>query len=80
MNWTDLLWVLLYFAVGWVVAEVYDMDGGILSLLVFLGWPILVVGFIVIFVVLFLFGLVLVAEEIGYGLFHRNRTGKEREK
>lgn len=73
MNWTDLLWVLLYFTVGWIVADVYDLDGGIWSLLVFLLWPVIVVGILAIFVLLFLFGLVFVAEEIGYGLFHRRK-------
>lgn len=75
-----VIWIVLYFAAGWILTEVYQMDDDILKLLVFLGWPILVVGILAIFVLLFLFGLVFVVEEIGYGLFHRNRTGKEQKK
>lgn len=73
MSWTNLVWVLLYFAVGWIFTEAYDLDGGIWRLLVFLGWPILVVGVLTIFVLLFLFGLLLAIEEIWYGLFHRRK-------
>ena len=80
MSWTNLIWVLLYFAVGWIVTGVYQMDDDILKLLVFLGWPVLVVGFLTIFVLLFLFGLVFVVEEISYELFRRKRTGKGQEK
>lgn len=73
MSWPNLVWVLLYFAVGWIITEAYELDGGIWGLLVFLGWPILVVGILAIFVLLFLFGLVFVVEEIGYGLCHRRK-------
>lgn len=73
MSWTNLIWVLLYLAVGWIFTEVYDLDGGIWGLLVFLLWPVIVVSFCIIIVLLFLFGLVLTVEEIGYGLFHRRK-------
>lgn len=73
MSWPNLVWVLLYFAVGWIFTEAYDLDGGIWSLLVFLLWPVIVVSFCIIIVLLFLFGLVLAVEEIGYGLFHRRK-------
>lgn len=73
----NVFWIVLYLTVGWIVTEVYRMDDDILKLLVFLGWPVLVVGFLAIFVLLFLFGLVFVVEEITYGLFHRKRNGKE---
>lgn len=71
MSWTNLIWVLLYFAVGWIFTEVYDLDGGIWGLLVFLLWPVIVVSFCIIIVLLFLFGLLLVIEEIVHDRLHK---------
>lgn len=71
MSWTNLIWVLLYFAVGWIFTEVYDLDGGIWGLLVFLGWPVIVVSFCIIIVLLFLFGVLLVIEEIVHDRLHK---------
>ena len=71
MSWTNLIWVLLYFAVGWIFVEVYDLDGGIWGLLVFLGWPVIVVSFCIIIVLLFLFGVLLVIEEIVHDWLHK---------
>lgn len=76
----NVFWIVLYLTVGWIIAKIYDLDDGIMWLLVFLGWPILAVGLMIVFVLLLAFGLVLVAGEITYGLFHRNRTGKEQKK
>ena len=71
MGWTNLVWVLLYFTVGWIITEAYELDNGIWGLLIFLGWPVLVVSFCVILLLLFAFGLVFVVDEMCYGIFHR---------
>lgn len=63
MTWVNLLWVLLYFAVGWIFTELYELDSDIWKLLIFLGWPILVGSILVIVALLFLFGLVLAIED-----------------
>lgn len=73
MNWTSLVWMLLYFAVGWIFTEVYQMDNDIWKLLFFLGWPIPVGIVLVVLILLALFTLALAVEEIGYGLFRRRK-------
>lgn len=66
-----LILILLYFVVGWIVTEVYELDNDIWKLLIFIGWPILIGGFLVIFILLFLFGVVLMIEEIFYTISHK---------
>lgn len=76
----SVIWIVLYFVVGWIIAKIYDLDDGIMWLLVFLGWPILAVGFMIVFVLLLVFGLVSAADQLMYWLLNRKRTGKEQEK
>lgn len=74
MNWTVLAWILLYFVVGWVITEAYDLDDNdIWKVLIFLGWPILVGIVLVIVALLFLLGFLCVADEIFRDLFHERR-------
>ena len=73
MIWTSLIWVLLYFAVGWIFTKLYDSDGDMWDLLIFLGWPILAVGILLIFVLLVLFLAAVAVEEVFYRLFRKRR-------
>lgn len=75
-----VIWIVLYFAVGLILAKGYHLENDILKLLVFFGWPILVVGFMAIFVLLLAFGLVFAADELMYWLINHNRTGKGNKK
>lgn len=71
MNWTALVWTGLYFAAGWFLTACYELEDDLWKLLIFLGWPVLVVSFCVILLLLFAFGLVFVVDEMCYGIFHR---------
>lgn len=73
MIWTSLIWILLYFAVGWIFTKLYDSDGDMWDLLIFLGWPILAVGILLIFVLLVLFLAAVALEEVFYRLFRKRR-------
>ena len=73
MIWTSLIWILLYFAVGWIFTKLYDSDGDMWDLLIFLGWPILVAGILLIFVLLVLFLVAVAVEEVFYRLFRKRR-------
>lgn len=73
MIWTSLIWILLYFAVGWIFTKLYDSDGDMWDLLIFLGWPILAVGILLIFVLLVLFLAAVAVEEVFYRLFRKRR-------
>ena len=65
MNWTILIWILLYFAVGWILTSLYDLeDDDIGKLIVFIGWPVIVAVILIVLVVLFIFGVVLVIDEL----------------
>lgn len=75
-----IVWIVLYFAVGLILAKGYHLENNSLKLMVFFGWPILVVGFMAIFVLLLSFGLTFAADELVYWLLNRNRTGKEQKK
>lgn len=73
MSWTSLIWILLYFTVGWAITEFYDLDGDIWELLIFLGWPILVAGILLILVLLVLFLVAVAVDEVFYRLFRKRR-------
>ena len=73
MTWTILVWILLYFAVGWILTKIYDLDGDIWELLIFLGWPLLAVFCLGILTLLILFALAYAADEALYHLFHNRR-------
>lgn len=73
MSWTSLIWILLYLTVGWAIAEFYDMDGDIWELLIFLGWPIVVAGILLILVLLVLLIVAVAVEEVFYRLFRKRR-------
>lgn len=73
MIWTSLIWILLYFAVGWIFTKLYDTDGDMWDLLIFLGWPLLVVGILLILVLLVLFLAAVAVEEVFYRLFRKRR-------
>ena len=73
MIWTSLIWILLYFAVGWIFTKLYDSDGDMWDLLIFLGWPILVAGILLILVLLVLFLVAVAVEEVFYRLFRKRR-------
>lgn len=73
MIWTSLIWILLYFAVGWIFTKLYDSDGDMWDLLIFLGWPLLVVGILLILVLLVLFLVAVAVEEVFYRLFRKRR-------
>ena len=73
MIWTSLIWILLYFAVGWIFTKLYDSDGDMWDLLIFLGWPILAVGILLILVPLVLFLVAVAVEEVFYRLFRKRR-------
>lgn len=73
MTWTSLIWILLYFAVGWIFTKLYDSDGDMWDLLIFLGWPILVAGILLILVLLVLFLVAVAVEEVFYRLFRKRR-------
>lgn len=73
MTLTILVWILLYFTVGWAITEFYDLDGDMWDLLTFLGWPILVAGILLILVLLVLFLVAVAVEEVFYRLFRKRR-------
>lgn len=73
MNWMHLVWIVLYFAVGWATTEAYDLDDSIWGLLVFLLWPLLVAVYLVVAVLLLLFGVLFMLDE----LLHRHQTKKK---
>lgn len=73
MSLTILIWVLLYFAVGWIFTMLYDSDGDMWDLLTFLGWPLLAVCILLIFVLLVLFFAAVAVEEVFYRLFRKRR-------
>ena len=82
MNWTALVWTGLYFAAGWFLTACYELEDDLWKLLIFLGWPVLIAGFLVILVLLVLFSLMLMAEEIGCRLRRKGSgpAGKERKR
>lgn len=71
MIWTILAWILLYFTVGWAFTRLYDTDDFTWNLLVFLGWPTIAAGVLVLMALLLLFGAAYAIEETFYKLFHK---------
>jgi len=71
MSWINLVWIVLYFAAGWALTEACGPGDDIWKLLVFLFWPVLLGILLVLLVLLVLFSLVVVAEELLYGLTHK---------
>lgn len=73
MTWTSLIWILLYFAVGWLFMEFYELRGYIWGLITFLGWPVIIVSYLVILVLLVALVVVCAAEYFFDRLFHKRK-------
>lgn len=74
MPWVSLLWVLLYFAVGWILTDLYEPDSDGWGLVIFLAWPLLAVFCLGILTLLVLFALAYAADEAIYHLFRKRRN------
>lgn len=71
MGWTALVWIGLYFAAGWFLTACYELEDDLWKLLIFLGWPVLIGGFLIIFILLFLFSIMFMIEEMFYTISHK---------
>lgn len=47
MTWTGIVWVLLYFAIGWLLMELCECDEDSTAFTIFMAWPA-IIGLLVI--------------------------------
>ena len=52
MHWTWIVWILIYFAVGWMCSDLIDESSDAAKMTVFITWPVIIA--------LFIFGLIAV--------------------
>lgn len=71
MHWTDLIWVALYCAAGWFLADLCEPGDDLRKLTVFLIWPVLLGLYLAAVALLVLFTLAAVGEELIYDLLHK---------
>ena len=42
MNWTVLIWILLYFGIGWMIIDTWNAIDNVWAAVVFIAWPLLI--------------------------------------
>ena len=70
MNWTCLIWIGIYFAVGWVLGELCNCTSDVGKLVMFSAWPVIIGIILLTVMIFFVVGLI----EVFITLFDRIYT------